>query len=511
MYGNQVAQAKEREGQAIGQGIRTVGDAAVQYMAHREISTGAKVSSQIRLDLEQKLAAKIKDPNFDPDDPSTAGKFLEEDVNGALDTFKGGFLTDEGQKFAEQESDHIRSEMFTQTHAVFSHVAGNALVNNTKETSNNLAQAAFTNPAGAMGMMDTFDRLIHAKASSSPYLSAEDYARVMSDVGEGGKKQIAQAAVSGAIVNGGDWQAFVEKNPQLKPYISATETMQFQRTEQTYRRIADSEARSKVAQQREDVRISFNTAADNLELATLPQQAGQRPQLPSDYWDQVRKLGTMPGAAIEPGRLRTMVTTGEALTDRLNKTEPVTDPAVRDELTGRLFDPTNPTTVADVIKSQSSLSDGDMKRLTESVKMLQSEVFSGPEWKDTMDAVKGRLTYAMAGIPGKDPKGLENYARFVQTFIPQYLQQKNAGTLPPDALDVTNSKSMISKAMAPFKRSAAQLLHDRIDELSTLKDTEATPAPAQPPAPVRVLTPAAAVNLPVGTHYVTPDGREFVR
>ena len=110
-----------------------------------------------------------------------------------------------------------------------------------------------------------------------------------------------------------------------------------------------------------------------------------------------------------------------------------------------------------------------------------------------MDAAKGTLTYAMPGIPGKDPKGLENYARFVQTFVPQYLQQSRAGTLPPNALDVNDPTSLISRAMAPFKRSPAQLLKDRIAEMSTLQAAPES-ADALPATPGR--TPQRVASRP---------------
>jgi hypothetical protein len=45
--------------------------------------------------------------------------------------------------------------------------------------------------------------------------------------------------------------------------------------------------------------------------------------LPSDYWQQVRKIGQMPGAALEPSRLKQMVDNGDRITARLDKPEPL--------------------------------------------------------------------------------------------------------------------------------------------------------------------------------------------
>jgi hypothetical protein len=50
---------------------------------------------------------------------------------------------------------------------------------------------------------------------------------------------------------------------------------------------------------------------------------GDPPRLPSDYWQNLRDLAMHPGAALEPGRLRTMVQNGDAITARLGKPEPL--------------------------------------------------------------------------------------------------------------------------------------------------------------------------------------------
>jgi len=66
------------------------------------------------------------------------------------------------------------------------------------------------------------------------------------------------------------------------------------------------------------------------------------------------------------------------------------------------------------------------------------------------------------GLPGKDSVGISNYSTFMQTFVPQYLAKQRAGTLPPNALDVKDPNSMISQAMAPFKRTQAQRMQDYV-------------------------------------------------
>lgn len=450
LYGSQEAQDLTQVGDRIGRGVASVGEAAVQYMEHREISTIGKNASMVRLGLENQLAEKLKDPNFDPDDPSFAQKFIEENVNKTLDDFQSGPITEGGQKFAQQEADHMRSQMATQVHAVSSKLAGDAIINNVKETANNSAGAAFINPASVFDSMAMFDRTLHAKASTSPNLDAEGYARVMSESGYAGEKQIAQAAIQGTIVNGGDWKKLAS-DPRISPYVNQAETMGFVRQEQTYQRMDVAAQKSIEASDREKARVDFNQSANKLELSTIPTAPGQRPQLPNDYWDTVRKLGPTTGAAMEPGRFKSLIDTGEAITERLNKDNPVTDKATEDKLFTGLFDPEHPTTYTDIVKNGDKLSDDSIKRLTEFSRMLKEEELSDPVFKDTMEDVKAKVQ----GVGEERKYQVGEYSKFMQLFVPEYLKEKRAGTLPPNALDPTDPKSLISTSMKSAKTALA--------------------------------------------------------
>lgn len=322
MYGSQEAQDLQRTGEQLGRGIANVGDAAVQYMEHREISTLGKSASAVKLTLEQQLAEKIKDPNFDPDDPSFAQKFIEENVNGALDNFQDGPITTGGQKFAQQEADQIRSGMSNQVHAAASTMAGVAIKNNAIETANNYAGAAFINPASGFDSMQSFDRTLHAKASTSPNLDAEGYARVMSETGEAGKSQIARAMIQGTIVNGGDWKKLAA-DPRISPYVNQAETMQFVRQEQTFQKVDEANARAARAESDYNAKKNFNGSLEKMELETIPENPGDPPKPIANFKERMTQLSTQPGADLEHGEFSAMISKQNALAEKLGKPEPL--------------------------------------------------------------------------------------------------------------------------------------------------------------------------------------------
>lgn len=97
-------------------------------------------------------------------------------------------------------------------------------------------------------------------------------------------------------------------------------------------------------------------------------------------------------------------------------------------------------------------------------------------------AVKANLTYEMPGLPGKDPKGSQANAMFLQHFLPAYEAAKNDGQQPTDLLNMDDPKSLISRTMAQFQRTPQQMMQDRMDEYKSL-GSGAAPAAPKPPTP----------------------------
>jgi hypothetical protein len=85
-------------------------------------------------------------------------------------------------------------------------------------------------------------------------------------------------------------------------------------------------------------------------------------------------------------------------------------------------------------------------------------------------SVKNNLTYAIPGIPLKDPKGTQANAMFLQSFLPAYEAGKQADPpqTPQQMLNFDDPKSLISTSMAKFKRSLAQIQKDMSDESSSV-------------------------------------------
>jgi hypothetical protein len=210
----------------------------------------------------------------------------------------------------------------------------------------------------------------------------------------------------------------------------------------------------------------------------------------------------MPNAP--PTLARTLLDWGEHQQNA--KAQPtVSDPVVKSALYTGLFDPTKPTTEVDLMRAniEGKLATHDFNAMHQLQKSLDETPLKGEVMKDTLAAVKANLTYTMPGLPGKDPKGLQNYSAFIQTFVPQYIAASRAGTLPPNALDTNDPQSMIGKAMGQFKRDLKQIMIDRAQEMSSLGDINLT-------GPNKTITGVETIDQPPGAKtFVPPANWQF--
>lgn len=317
-YGNQVAGALERSGQDIGRGIAGAGTAAYQYMEHRETSAGAANFAQMMVNLEQDWNNTAK--NADPNDPSIAAKWRAETLEPALEKFHSSFLTTGAQDWAETRIDAFRQHLFTKTAADMSSLAADAAHVNVERTANGLTTAVYNDPSSLSFARDTLAHSLDGIVASSPNMSATDAAKVKTELTQKVEEQLVKNAIMGTIVKGGDWRT-IANDPKNAPYVNAPEAQQFERAQRMYQRMDEAETRNARVMKDYTDRQNWNQAADKLELSTLPEKSGDPPVLPDNYWDQVKKIGVMPGT--DPARLRSLIDNGERLTNKLGKPEPL--------------------------------------------------------------------------------------------------------------------------------------------------------------------------------------------
>jgi hypothetical protein len=219
---NQKADALNDIGGRVASTVRDVGQVALDYMEHREISAGAAKYAEVQNNLTQKWNDIAK--NADPNDPSVAAKFREEVANPALEQFRSGFNTERGQQFAEQKIDSLRQHMFEKTSADMSTLAGIAVRKNINDSATHMSNTAMLDPSSVPNLLSQVDHSISGVVGSSPTLSAMDAARATGELSDSTKKAIVQAGAIGAIQKAGNPEATADEWIKKYPdYISGAE------------------------------------------------------------------------------------------------------------------------------------------------------------------------------------------------------------------------------------------------------------------------------------------------
>lgn len=252
---NEASSATMQAGALIAGGMKDLGDEAVRYAEHREISHGSASFAELNDTLTQQWndTAKTADPN----DPTVAAKFREEVLEPALDQYRKGFLTEGGQRFAEQRIESLRSHMFTKTAADMSSLAADAVSVNMRQTANSLSNTAMNDPSSVDHLLQSTDAMVAGIVDSSPNLKGAAASKATMELSQKMKEAIVKSAAVGAIQKADNPEAEAEKWGKKYPeFISGDELKLLAgnaRAQIRSRRIDDAYLRHNGKQQEQDV------------------------------------------------------------------------------------------------------------------------------------------------------------------------------------------------------------------------------------------------------------------
>lgn len=497
--GQQIAQA----GRAISGGIEAAGDAAVKYLDHQQISAGQKAWSGLLMNTTQAWNDTVK--NADPNDPTVAQKFMDQ-LDQRLEQFKGdGFYTEGAQKWAEAHTEALRQHFAEKTTADMATLAGHAAKVNTQQTINQLSSTVHSDPSSLDFSLRALESSTEGMLSTSPNLSGTQAGAVRSEILQKGKEAIVKSAAIGYIEKTAKIPPWAT-DPKYAPYIDGAELKMLEKAAKTQAKANELTEKQLQTYAKQQADLAVHTGANKIMADNVTiDPATNRPIINPQYFNQVLDLARKyPGAPSAATTARTLLDWGEHQ-QNVKASPIVSDPVVRQGLVDRMFATDNPTTTVDIMRAevQGKLSKDDSASMRRLVGELEQSPLKGDVWKSTMAAAKDQLIVQVPGIPGKDDVGIQNYAKFVQSFVPQYLAASRAGTLQPNALDTNDPKSMISQAMAPFKRSKAQRMQDYVAGMGGISGQGEQVLGVQ----TTNLPPAPPPQRTIGQLYDTPRGK----
>jgi hypothetical protein len=318
---NEAADAMTRGGVAMARAATDALEVGMKAAQHHEINAGTAKFAELQDNITKAWNETAK--TADPNDPTVATKFREEVAQPALDKFRESFITEGARQWADGETSRLNQHIYTKTAADMSSLAGIAAKQNYTTTVNRLSSTVRNDPSSLDFALKTVETSIDAVASSSPNLTATAAASLRKDLTLSAKSEVVKSFLMGvAEKNPAQAQKLVESG-EYAEFISGSEAKTIIGYAKAQTRLNTSEERAARVMQKEEQKAAFNKAVNDLELSTIPEDGTGRPTLPADYWQRVKQIGMMPGAAQDPGRIKTMVDNGDKIVARLTKPEPI--------------------------------------------------------------------------------------------------------------------------------------------------------------------------------------------
>jgi hypothetical protein len=253
------ADAKNSMGRSAKSAIEDVGGVVVKYAEHQEISKTAAESAKTLAGLDEQWNATVS--KADPNDPSVAAKFREETLEPTLEKLGGSPITEGGQKFAEAQVERFRNHFYEKTSADMARLAGAAAKQNIETLTNQLSNAAISDPTSLKTSLGMVEHSIGAMVDSSPNLRGVDAAKMKLELTSASQTAIVKSAAIGAIALNPEAGLKQFSGPEYSKYISGVELRQLEQQAKVVQRAqrTDDESRLKIQ------KMQTQDASDNRE------------------------------------------------------------------------------------------------------------------------------------------------------------------------------------------------------------------------------------------------------
>ena len=476
------AEARASVGRTANSTIQDVGQTVVKYMDNREISAGAAKFADLMAGLDRDWNERVA--KADPNDPGVAQKFLEEVVNPRLDQMREGFNTENSTRFAETQIQHLRTHFVSKTSADMATLAGVAARSNINSLTNQLSNAAISDPSSLRTSMKLVENSVGAMVDSSPTLRGVDAGKMKLELTDAAQAAIVKAAAIGAINANPEKGLKQFSGPEYSKYISGAELKQLEQQARTVERAR---------------RVDENYALQNQKL--FRQEASDNRE--GEYLQKLHSDDPKEKASVSAAVIANDYTlTREARERMINIVERETKPAAAakvsnataNDLITRIRAPEgDPTRITDTNQIYKALEDGklnksDFKFVIEEFKNLRTPEGEelGKQQDEFIKSVKPMIDKSNPLLGKIDQSGgLQMYA-FTLALKKKVDEYRKAGKDPRDLMDPSKPDFMGSPAaLSQFQKPLQQSLQDVASSLRT-----------GPSVPISGLTPPSASNPP---------------
>lgn len=420
-------------------------------------------------------------------------------------------MTEGGQRFAEAQVDRFRNHFITKTSADMATLAGVAARKNIETLTNQLSNAAMSDPTSLKTSLDLVDHSIGSMVDSSPNLKGVEGARLRMELTQSSQAAIVKAAAIGAISTNPDAGLKKFSGPEYSKYISGTELKQLEQQARAVERAR---------------RVDENYALQNQKL--MKQEASDARE--GQYLQKLHSDDPAERQAVSARAIANDFTLSREARERMigiveRETKPevaakVSNAAATDLISRMRAQPGDPRridTLDPVYQAyeQGKLTKSDLKFVREEFASLRTPDGQalGAQQEEFIKSVKPLIDKSnplLGKIDQSGPQQVYNFTMDLRRKIDEY---RRAGKDPRDLMDPSKPDYMGGPAaLAGYQKPLQQSLQDAAKALrggSGLPPAESITGVTVEPAPAATSSPRPAAPLPPPKGFIK-DGWEFL-
>lgn len=460
------AETKGKIGGVIGEGIKDLGETYQDFRAQQEISHGLATNSQIFANTTESWNNTAK--NADPNDPATAEKWREEELEPVLQAWASGFETKRGKAWAEAQVGSVRNHFYEKTAADQATMAGSAAVKNLRTFIDNATRTVQGDPSTTTLMLGTVGTALDATLAANPNLTVGQQTQIRDELEPAWKKEVTLAA----------GQSIARGNPELaqkmiadgtlpgNEHLDAGDREKLFGFAATIKNAQDADAKAAAVAARKAQEDDFDKKATAI-AATMYNPDGTL-SIKAGTFQALTDLSQHPGAKrADIQALQNAM--ASATTDAINGTYRFSDPATYQSLASRIGVPKgspNALQAAEVDKAYTKLAPSDYRYLRQAAVSEAEGSGADPADKASTAALNAALERVKPLITKStmfriDQSGVANYDAFYYDTHQRFAALKAQGKTPAEAAAILTdprNPEGIQNSMAPYQTNNKQAM-----------------------------------------------------
>ena len=437
--GRAEAQAVNAFGEAVGTGIKEAGTAWVKVKENEEVSLFLKTQAEAQAGLSTAWQnfAKTADPN----DPTVAARFREEQLEPILQELTLGFQTEQGKKYAEASIAQMRQHFFEKTAADQASMAGFAAVKNLDDTQIALSNAVMADPTSLDLTLGVVDTAVEAVIARNPNLTVAQQSQLRLDLRNKMRTEVATSAFTGMARGNPDEAMKALAGGWGSAILDGTERNRLYGLAASYKDAQEQDARAAVATQKAAQKDDFEAKTATLSAAMWDPRTGT-PRLPPNFGQTLVELSQHPGA--DAGAINALRNAAaSAVQDEINGTYRFTDNATWTTLASRVGEPPGSPNALTTTQVDQAYAAGKLAAVD--YRFLRQAVTPEGRGNAVANAAMSRLNknlelikplIAKSTMYSIDQTGTANYQAFFKDTYDAFNSLVAQGKTPSEAVDI---------------------------------------------------------------------------